>query len=295
LPLQTNGLHVGLPVEPAATVAHVPFVVAPAATEHAWQLPLHVLLQQKPSTHGFAPHSRQPLTLQSATRLHVPPWVLIVWQLPAALQKSPAMQSLSLAHPPGQPGPAPHTSGEQTPPRPVVPVSALHVPFTVPPCAIEHAWQLPPHALLQQKPSTHGFAPHSRQPLTLQSVTRLHVPPWLLIVWQLPAALQKSPAMQSLSLAHPPGHPGPAPHTSGEQTPPRPVVPVSALHVPFVVPPCAIEHAWQLAPHATLQQKPSTQPPAVPHSRQPETLHCVTVLHDAPPLFWAVHVPVLSQ
>src|SRR5450755_3897553 len=52
LPPHTNGLHAGLPSAPAATVAHVPFVVAPSATEHAWHWPLHALSQQNPSTHG---------------------------------------------------------------------------------------------------------------------------------------------------------------------------------------------------------------------------------------------------
>jgi len=98
--------------------------------------------------------------------------------------------------------------------------------------------------------------------------------------------------MQSLSFAQLPGHPGPPPQTSGEHTPARPVVPVSALHVPFAAPPAAIEHAWQLPPHAALQQKPSKHPAVdESHSRQPPTLQSLVVLHAAPPVLRSWHVP----
>jgi hypothetical protein len=98
--------------------------------------------------------------------------------------------------------------------------------------------------------------------------------------------------MQSLSVAQLPGHPGPPPQMSGEHAPDRPVVPVSAPHVPFAAAPAAIEHAWQLPPHAALQQNPSKHPAVVEsHSRHPVTLQSVVVLHADAPTLRGWHVP----
>jgi len=68
------------------TFVHVPSADAPCATEHAWHAPLHAAEQQKPSTHGLVPHSRHPETLQSATKLHVPPTPLLGMHVPADVQ-----------------------------------------------------------------------------------------------------------------------------------------------------------------------------------------------------------------
>jgi hypothetical protein len=63
-PLQTK---VVLQTVPVVNVVQAPLVVPPAATEHAWHVPVQAVRQQTPSKHPLfvASHSRQPATLQS--------------------------------------------------------------------------------------------------------------------------------------------------------------------------------------------------------------------------------------
>jgi hypothetical protein len=60
-------MYVVLHTVPEVNVEHVPLVAAPAATEHAWHVPLHAVVQhtllKQPAF--VVSHSRQPLTLQS--------------------------------------------------------------------------------------------------------------------------------------------------------------------------------------------------------------------------------------
>jgi len=99
---------------------------------------------------------------------------------------------------------------------------------------------------------------------------------------------------QSASLAHPPGQPGLPLHTKGVHDG-RPAAPTKFVHVPFAVAPCAVEQAWHAPEHMALQQKPSTHPPALPHSRQPLTLQSTVVLHAVPASFCCWHTPFSSQ
>ena len=107
-----------------------------------------------------------------------------------------------------------------------------HVPLAPDPFfAWLHAWQVPLHAVLQQRPSTQKPLEHSAFCVHARPCARS--PHW-------PRPLQLVV----------PGH-----STSGS-------VPVVTLeHVPFAAPVLAIEHAVQVNVQAALQQKPSTQNP----------------------------------
>jgi hypothetical protein len=55
-PSQTKGVQLGAPEDPSATVAQVPFVVAPAVIEQASQAPAQALSQQTVSAQWAVRH-----------------------------------------------------------------------------------------------------------------------------------------------------------------------------------------------------------------------------------------------
>jgi len=71
-------------------------------------------------------------------------------------------------------------------------VTLAHRPSAAPVFAFEHAWQVLPHALEQQNPSTQLPPEHSA--LAAQTA------PWAFCAWHTPA-LQKLPAWQSAMVA----------------------------------------------------------------------------------------------
>jgi hypothetical protein len=97
--------------------------------------------------------------------------------------------------------------------------------------------------------------------------------------------------MQSVSAAHAPGHPAVVPlQTSGVHEG-RPGVPLVFVQCPFDDAPCAAAQAWQAPVQTASQQNPSTQPPALPHSRHPATLQSDVVLHATLAAFCVWQVP----
>ena len=140
-PLHKNAPQVGLPAEPADTLAQVPSLTAPAATEHASHEPAHALLQHTPSEQWIDVHSWLPA--------HAVPLVLSAWQL-VPLQKSPAAHWVSSVQLEGQLPDAPlHTYGVQLGDAPAEPEAVkVHVPGVT-----LHTSQPPAHAEPQQKPS----------------------------------------------------------------------------------------------------------------------------------------------
>ncbi len=89
-------------IGPQVPLAPPPFLVA----EQAWQVPVHAVLQQKPSTQNVLVHSCAPVG-------HVEPAVFLFWHMPP-LQKPPAAQLASVVqvvlHAAGEP---PQVPGEQ--------------------------------------------------------------------------------------------------------------------------------------------------------------------------------------
>jgi hypothetical protein len=119
-PLQTKPPpHGGLPAYPAVAGPHVPFAGAPSYCAQTEHVPVHVLPQQKPSTHApFAQSLLPPGHAWPTTSLHTP--------LPS-----------HICVPVQVPGSGEFVTGAQTPGFVVL-----------------HAWQVPQTELLQQTPST---------------------------------------------------------------------------------------------------------------------------------------------
>ena len=126
---------------------------------HAWHRPVQAVLQQTLSTQLPVTHSSQrPVSLQSATRLHITPCAFLVRQAPEVLQYVPVGQLASLAQPLGQLAMAPsHRAPPEQTGEPVVPdFAGPQVPSSVPAClrVAVQAWQAPPQAPSQHTPST---------------------------------------------------------------------------------------------------------------------------------------------
>jgi hypothetical protein len=124
---------------------HVPFADAPSEAAHTSQAPPQLVLQQKPSTQlplvhwtllvQAFPLASVPVQLLDEQKLppaHWAPLVQLVWQAAEPLQTYGAHEGL-----------------------PVLPAaSTVQVPLIEAPRATEQTSQAPPHAVLQQKPST---------------------------------------------------------------------------------------------------------------------------------------------
>ena len=109
---------------------------------------------------------------------------------------------------------------------------APQVPLVPPFFAALHAWHWPLQTLLQQKLSTQLVLAHS------------------------------APTVQAVPLANGAAHAPPAAQVSAPEHSLSGSVPAVTLpQVPFVPPVFAAEHAWQVPPHAVLQQTPSAQKP----------------------------------
>src|SRR4051794_39754098 len=139
---------------------HVPSTNAPAATLHAWQsfaLPPHAVSQQRPSLQNPVAQSVFALHAFARATRHLPP-----------VQVAGAMQSASPVQLTGQPPPTP--SHRYTPQARFTGVVCSATGVQVPrlPGASQRSHP-PPHAALQQKPST-------QKPL-VQSPATLHGAP----------------------------------------------------------------------------------------------------------------------
>ncbi len=255
---------------PLVIAAHVPFAPPVFAAEHAWHVVEHAELQQNPSTQNPLPHSafcvhappipidpQAPAPLQVvaprhsfagsepfAMLEHVPmePALLHAWQVPlhTVLQHTPSTQ-LPLAHSafsvhdpftmsPHAPAPLQFVDPAHSFAGSVFTGTLVHVPRL--PVTL-HAWQVAPHAVLQQYPSTQLALTHSVASAQVSPVAFLH-----------------APAEHTWVPAH---------SLSGS----APVV--TLAHVPLAAPVFALEHAWHVPTHALAQHTPSTQNP-LPHS-----------------------------
>jgi len=249
---------------PLVIAAHVPFDPPVFAAEHAWHVVEHAELQQNPSTQNPLPHSAfcvhaPPITIGAHAPAplhvcapmhsfagseplvmfeHVPtePALLHAWQSPlhAELQQFPSTQkplwhsAFSMHGPltmsPHAPAPLQLVDPAHSFAGSVFAGTLVHVPRL--PVTL-HAWQVVPHAVLQQYPST--------QLALTQSVATAHVSP---------LAFLHAPAEHTCVPAH---------SLSGSE----PVV--TLPHVPLLPPVFAAEHAWHVPEHAFAQHTPSTQ------------------------------------
>jgi hypothetical protein len=190
-------LHEFVPVQlgesstPKGTLEHVPTAPMTLQAEH---VAVHVELQQTPSTQNPLTHS--PLAAQ-------------------VLPISP-LHALDPLHDPGLHsfcGSDPFTIGP-------------HVPFV--PCPLRaavHAWHVPPHAVLQQTPSTQKLLKHSAPAAQVCAFSFLQVP--------IPSQVFVPTQFGESSMPTP----------TFEQVPMLPVM----------------LQAWQVVLHAVLQQTPSAQ------------------------------------
>jgi len=153
-----------------------------------------------------------------------------------------------------------------------------------------HTSHAPPlQAVSQQKPSMHPAVPaaQTRQLAALQSppavVAGLHTAPCALRSWQVPFCAQQRSAELVASVVQLVGQTPAAPsqtkpplHTGDPSLPT-----LRSVHVPGV----ALQRSHSPA-QAVLQQKPSMQPPALPHTPQPATLQSLVALQIAPCTFF---------
>ena len=217
---------------------------------HAWQSPVHAVLQHTLSTQLPVTHSSQrPVSLQSATRLHITPCAFLVRQVPAELQYCPIEQLPSLTQPLGQVADAPsHNAAPEQIGEPVVPdFAGPQVPLRFVDCLsdAEHASHAPPQAVSQHTPSTQLPVKHSLPPA-------LHDAPCAFFAAHA-VPEQYMPLGQALSFTHDarqlvlvPLHTTSPAHT-GEPDTPALVGP----QVPLAVPDCLSAAAQ--ASHAPLQ------------------------------------------
>ena len=92
------------------------------------------------------------------------------------------------------------------------------------------------------------------------------------------------------------GHAAPPLHTNGLHDGDPAAPGLEIVHVPFALAPSACAQTSQLPPlHAVLQQKPSTHPPALAHSRQGGDAQSFASLHAAACAFSGWHVPFFAQ
>jgi hypothetical protein len=123
------------------------------AAAHDWQLPLHAVSQQNPST--------QLPDWHSGVRVHFPPLGCFFWHWLVASQYAVGAQSVSFVHEVAQPSALPgQVYGAQLGLPGLPAASWVHVPGIV-----VHESHFPLHAELQHTPPAQKPLAHSRQPI----------------------------------------------------------------------------------------------------------------------------------